>query len=174
MISVSLTDTDVFTAIRSALLVILPAGTEVIRTLANGVPMPIGGFVAMNPVGMKRMNVGVTGFADPGTNPGTKTIETDVQFDVQLDFYGESACAWATMTQALFRDESGVSLFPSTVVPLYADDPQQMPLINGEQQFETRWRVQAAVQFNPATTVSQDFAGALTVTPAGVDAAFKP
>ena len=48
--------------------------------------------------------------------------------------------------------------------PLYCDDGHQMPLINGEFQYEARWTIHARLQINPAISTPQEFADSLTPT----------
>jgi len=49
-----------------------------------------------------------------------------------------------------------------------------MTLINGEQQFEQRWRVEASMQYNPVVTMAQGSATALNVGLVSTDAAYPP
>ena len=93
---------------------------------------------------------------------------------MQLDFYGSSSADWSSMFQTVFRDAWSWDQFPLNIKPLYADDPMQMPLIDGEEQYEQRWRVSCFMQYNPVTTVNQDFATILQVGIEEVDTTFKP
>lgn len=167
-------EVDVFTALRAFLLAVLPAGAEVVQAQNNGVPMPAGGFVAMNNIGIKRLSTNVDTYTPGTSNPGAKSLQTSVQYTVQLDFLGPTADQWAMTAQTMFRDEAGVALFPANVVPLYADDPIQIPLINAEQQYEQRWKLTAELQINPVYSNSQDFAGALKPTLVEIDAVYPP
>ena len=172
--SPSVTEADVFTALRSFLIAVLPAGTEVVQAQNNGVPMPLGPFVAMNSTSIRRLSTNV-GVNVPGSvNPGSQTVSSSVQMSVQLDFFGVGSGDMAVTVQTLFRDGYGVSLFPPTVTPLYADDPVQLPLIGGEANFEQRWKLDAVMQFNPAFSPPLDFANALTVGVVSVDQRFPP
>ncbi len=173
-VSISITDTDVFSALRTFLLASLPSGTEVIQAQNNGVPMPLGGFVAMNNAGTKRLATNVDTYVDPGTNPGTKDVLMKAEYHIDLDFYGPNSAAWANTIQALFRDEYATSSFPSNIQPLYADDPVQVPFIDGEQQYEQRWRMTTVLQYDPVVSVSQDFAGTLTVGIVEIDTKYPP
>lgn len=173
-VTVSLSDQDVFTALRAFLVAVLPTNTEVVQAQDNGVPMPLGGFVAMNNIGQRRLATNQVTYTPGTANPGIQASETDTEYTMQIDFYGTNASGWATIVQTLFRDQYGTSLFPANIQPLYADDPIQIPLINGEEQYEQRWRMKAVMQFNPVVSVPQDFAVSLTVTPADVDVSFPP
>ena len=77
---------------------------------------------------------------------------------MQLDFYGPTSQVFCIETVSLFRDEIATEIFPKNIQPLYADDPHQMPLINGEDQYEQRWRLLATLQYNPILTTAQQSA----------------
>ena len=169
---ISITDQDIFAALRTFLISIVPGATEVVQEQDNQVAMPLGGFVGMNNVGSKRLDTNVTTYT-PGTdNPGSKSVQVATQYTMQLDFYGPSAGDWANTAQILFRDEYATDLFPENIQPLYADDPVQIPLVDGEAQYEQRWKLNAVLQYNPIVTVDQDFAVELAVTPVNVNVAF--
>lgn len=170
-VTIDIIDQQVFGAVRTVLLAILPTGTEVVQGQDNRVAMPLGGFVTMNNAGQARLATNVTQYTPAA---GTKSVQVSTQYDVQLDFYGPLSQSWAMQTQALFRDEFAIDLMPANIQPLYADDPVQLPLIDGEMQYEQRWKVKASVQYNPIVTVSQDFANTLAVILAEVDATFPP
>lgn len=173
--TISIIDTDVFTALRAFLIAVLPTGTEVIQLQDNGVPMPAGGFVGMNNSSNKRLSTNVVSYEDdvPG-GVHNKLIGTPTTYTMALDFYGPSSGPWAATVQALFRDESSSGLFPDGIQPLYADDPIQMPLINGEAQYEDRWRMDAVMEVNAVITIGQEFADALSVGIKSVDAEYPP
>jgi len=172
--SIDITDQDVFTSLKIFIAAILPAGTEIDQAQDNLVSMPAGPFVAMNNVGTRRLSTNTGTYADSGTNPGSKGVQASLEYTIQLDFYGPDAASWANMIQIMFRDEYATASFPSNIQPLYADDPMQIPLISGEEQYVQRWKLNAVLQFNPTVTVDQDFAGALTVDLINVDRNYTP
>lgn len=169
--SIDIVDQQVFGAMRLFLLAVLPSGTEVVQGQDNLVAMPLGGFVTMNNTGQTRLATNVTIYAPLA---GTKSVLAATKYDMQLDFYGPVSQSWAVMAQAMFRDAFATDLMPANIQPLYADNPMQMPLIDGEAQYEQRWKLTASMQYNPIITVGQDFASTLTVIPAEVDATFPP
>lgn len=164
-------DQDVFKAMRTFLLSFLPANTPVIQAQDNRVPMPKQGFVAMNNNGLERLSFNVDSY--DSLNQG-KFVLTGTKYFVQLDFYGNLSQEWATTTVSLFRDEYATEIFPSNIQPLYADDPIQIPLIDGEAQYEQRWKLEATLQYNPIISTSQQSAIALNVELAPIDQTFKP
>lgn len=156
-VTISLDSQDVFKALRTFLIAVLPANTPVVQAQDNSVPMPTVGFVAMNNIGLRRLSTNTNTYHDTGDNPGTRDAMTATEYTMQVDCYGSDSGEWASIIQSLFRDDYGFNLFPDEIKPLYADDPVQMPLINGEQQYEQRWRIKAVMQYNPEMTVPQDF-----------------
>jgi len=92
-----------------------------------------------------------------GTPNGTKAVTQAIEWTVQLDCYGVQSMQWANILTTLFRDEFSCSALKPYIQPLGADDPISLPLINGEQQYEQRWVVEAKFQYNSITTVPQQF-----------------
>lgn len=173
-VTISLTDQDVFSALRGFLVAVLPSGVEVVQSQDNSVPMPLTQFVSMNNIGQRRMSTNKSTYADPVITTGTNTITSNIEYTMQLDLYGANSGAWAAMVQTLFRDAYGVSLFPVGITPLFADDPIQMTLIDGEEQYTQRWIMKAVMQYNPAIVVPQQFAASLTLGIKNVDASYPP
>lgn len=59
------TDSNIFTALRTFLIGILPAGVDVIRAQANRVPQPVGtDFVVMTPLRRERLETNIDSYAD--------------------------------------------------------------------------------------------------------------
>lgn len=83
-VTVSLTEAQILTALRSFLLGILPAGTEVIRGQVNRVPQPAAAdFVVMTPLSQVRLSTNRDVDADAaltGSIAGTVLTVTDVDF----------------------------------------------------------------------------------------------
>lgn len=170
-VTIDIIDQDIFRSMRTFLLTFIPAGVEVVQAQDNRVPMPKGGFIAMNNVGMDRLSFNVDYYQ--AVNQG-KTILTPTKYSMQLDFYGPDAQNWCMETVSLFRDEYATQIFPSNIQPLYADDPVQIPLIDGEAQYEQRWKLVASLQYNPILSTSQQSAIALKIELAPIDQTFNP
>lgn len=161
-----LTLTQAYTALRTFLLGILPAGTEIVQGQANRVPMPqAGNFVVMTAMRMEQMAQTVH-VVTPPTAPapalGTDEIARSVALHLQLDVYGPTSGENATVITTLLRDSYGSEAFDGTGFnPLYAEDPFQMPLVAGEQQWIQRWTIRLALHGHFAVTVPQSFADTL-------------
>ena len=100
-----------------------------------------------------------------------------VEVVVQLDVHGSLSPDNAQIISTLLRDQYGVSAIQainSAITPLHADDPRQMPFINAEQQYETRWIVEAHLQVNQTIKVPQQFADEVRIARVAVDEFIPP
>lgn len=164
-------DQDVFRAMVTFFKSFIPDGVEIVQAQDNRVSMPKGGFIAMNNTGMDRLSFNIDRYQPV---PQGKTILTPTRYSMQLDFYGPISQTWAMQTVALFRDEYATQIFPSNIQPLYADDPVQIPLIDGEAQYEQRWKLVASLQYNPILSTLQQSMLAANIELAPIDQTFKP
>ncbi len=171
--SISITDVDIFTALRTFILACIPSGLEVVKGQDNGVPMPSGNFCTMTAKGNGRIEMNVESYTDSGTNPGIAGHMIPSEFIIQLDFYGTNSAQNAKIIEGLSRSDFALTTFSNAnIKPLYASEPQQIPLINGEEQYEQRWKSDFHIQYNPVITTSQDFAGALAINVISVEATY--
>src|SRR5574337_877886 len=161
MATVSITESNVLTALRTFILSLVTC--EVVQGLGNRSAMPPTDFIAMTPLSMTIIETNVSTYSDAPGN-GTQNVMRPTRLDVQIDCYGSTAFDRATIISTMLRSEYACNSFAASgfdVQPLYADDPKQLPFINGEDQYEQRFTFAAALQFNPVVTVPQDFATAL-------------
>lgn len=105
---------------------------------------------------------------------GQLSIMQPTQWEVQLDVHGPDSADNAQIISTLFRDGYATENFSDLVSPLYADDPQQIPFINGEDQYENRWVINAVMQVNPVVAVPQQYADTIDITLQNVEATFPP
>ncbi len=112
---------------------------------------------------------------------GTESIEQPTEMVVQMDVHSANVLDSGDMAQTistLMRDTFATDFFAALapplngIVPLLADDPVQRPFLNAEQQYETRWVVEARLQANPVITIPEQFADAADVGIVSVDANF--
>jgi hypothetical protein len=169
-ITTSITEMQVFTVLRAFILSIV--NCEVVRTPVNRVAMPLGDFIALTPLSNIPLSTNVTTYA-----AASKNVKRASQFTIQIDCYGPGAGDRATAISTLLRDAYAVEQFALSgvdVVPLYAGDAHQLPLVDGEQQYSERWTFEAVLQFNPVMTTPQDSALALTIAVKDVDRTYPP
>ena len=165
--TLSLTESQALDALRAFLLAVFPTGMECVRGQDNCVPPPHGtNYAVLTPILRERIETNIDGYADGyPTTPGTKSVLQPVKLTVQVDLYGPTSADNAQIITTLYRDEWAASAFVASgydVTPLYTSDPHQSASLDGEQQIENRWTLDAVMQCNAVVTISQDFAAALT------------
>ncbi len=177
-VSIDLTDEDIYTALRTLLLAILPSGIEVIEAQINRAAPPKGpDYVVMNGVNRSRLSTNVENWTVSNPNPVTNTTQVSLEVQVQIDIHGPNGADNSTIIEALFRSGYGCDAFAASgfaIQPLYVDEAKQIPFIDGEQQYEDRWTFNAHMQANPVITRSQDFANQAIIDVINVDATYPP
>ena len=147
------------------------ADGTLIQSQSSGTPGGVGVYVlsaAVGPISAETMAA------------GAHTVTQAQHLVMQLDVHGAdfaSAGTNAALISTLFRDPYGydqlVAVDPN-VTPLHADEPRQMPFINAEQQYESRWVVEAHLEVNQSVTIPQQFADQLTLDVVSVEATYPP
>jgi len=135
-------------------------GAKVIRAQVNRTPMPQGNFVVLTELFSVDLSIPRENF-DSVNNAIDLTGPTRI--DVQIDFYGENCGDYCKAVQAAFRTPFAYNNFPINVKPLYTSDGIQAPLINGQQQWQSRWTLTVSLQYNPVIEIPQDSATALDI-----------
>lgn len=108
---------------------------------------------------------------------GSSNMLQATRVTVQVDAYGPASADYAQILTTTFRDSFAVDQFALSgfdVAPLYADDANQIPLIDGESQYESRWTIKCVLQCNPVVSFPLQFADALQVELIDVDAKYPP
>lgn len=173
----SITDVQIMTVLRAVLLLIVPEGCEVLRGEVNRVPEPAGeDFVIVSPRLRGRLSTGVETWE--GAAPEAIDVATSTDITVQLDVHGplsaDTATAlvtalrssWAADTFATLTptvSQTGLAVPAGILSPLYADDAQYLPFVNGEQQTEWRYVIAAHFQATPVLSTPMQFADTLAV-----------
>lgn len=151
--SISITDSQVFAAVRSYILSLLP-DVEVIQAQGNDVSMPKNGFIAMNNVSKTRLATNTRTYDRVN---GKQITLAPTKYRMQLDFYGKTSGEWAEIVFATFRDHYGCDHFPKNIQPLFCEPPMQLPLIDGEDNYTQRWKMDVALQYNPQVSTPMQF-----------------
>lgn len=103
---------------------------------------------------------------------GAVSNELHTGYWYQVDCYGPQAPDWANTIAAMWRTMwSTDALRGAALIPLYADQPQQLNIVNGEGQYEQRYMVKLHAQVNQVATAPQPFfteAPATTATPVDI------
>lgn len=173
---ISIADDLIFQQFRAFVLTVLATENplpEVVRNPGNGVAMPAAPFISMNPSQSAKLSFPISNYTDPGVPGGTRDYTQHLRYSMQVDCYGPNSAQWAAILSTLFFSEYAVSQMGPSIVPLYCDEPQQLPLTNAEAQFEQRWSFSVLFQYNPVVSVPQDFASHLTINLKEVDTEYK-
>lgn len=173
--TISVTESMLYTALRTFLLGLVSC--PVLQSQQNRVAMPTGNFILMTSLMTPALSTDRVAFVPGQSNPGNETHSRSMRWDVQLDCYGPSAADMAALIATTFKTDYATRQFALAAIelqPLYANDPRQMTIIDSEQQYEPRWIIELALQYNPVVTLPQDYAMSLSVIPAEVDAVFPP
>jgi hypothetical protein len=165
--TVSIAQSDLQTILRSFILSLIDC--EVVAGLDNGVPMPVNPFVAVTPLYFNRLATNEPTYTDPGIGQGTSGVKQSISYTWQIDCYGPQSSDWAAILTTMFRDSYGVDFMAPIAAPLYADDPKQMPVVDGEENFEQRWLITAVLQYNPVVTIPVQYFNVINITSIDVD-----
>ena len=173
-VAIGLTESDVFTTLRTALLSWLPGNTPVIKAQQNRVPEPIeSDFVVMLPVFRRRLSTNLVTYSDGFdlSLPSTRTDTQETEITIQLDVHGPHSADNSTVVSTLFRSGVACEAFAATglpIAPLYSTDPRQLVFVNSEDQFEDRWTFDVVLQANIDVTTPQQFAAEVDVNTSGI------
>jgi hypothetical protein len=160
----TVTDVQIFTAVRALLLAIVPDGVEVFRGEVNRVPEPIGpNFVILTARTRVRLSTPVESWT--GRAPVGLAVETSFDVTVQVDVHGPlSADIASVIVGALHSSWAFDTLAaqdPAVLAPLYCGDPQSMPFVGETQQTEWRYVIDAHFEAKPALSTPAQFADTL-------------
>jgi hypothetical protein len=179
--TISLTEVQTLTALRTVLLGILPDGVECIRAQQNRVPEPQGAdFCIFSAILRTRLATNTDTYTDaPLATPpvGTRNSLAPVQLTVQIDIHGPESGNNAALISTLMRDEYACIAFAGTgfdVQPLYADDPRETEFLNAEQMTEYRWSVDVVLQANSVIGTPQAFADVIDVGLISAEVTYPP
>lgn len=82
------------------------------------------------------------------------TIQNSRAFMMQLDFYGEQAFDRVTKCATMWRSQYTTNKL-QTIQPLYANNPRNMEFVNEQDQYEKRFLLEIALQYNPYYTYAE-------------------
>jgi hypothetical protein len=163
----SITVDAVIDALKAFLLPFIPDGqNKIVRGQVNRAAQPADPCIVMTElltVDLSRPRTDYQPPTDPIPAIGAATLHGPARIDVQLDFYGELSSDYCKAVKNAFCTMWAASQFPKNIQPLYASDGVQSPMVSGEAQWQSRWTLTVSLQYNPVTTVPQDFADELAV-----------
>jgi hypothetical protein len=148
--------TDIFGALRLALQSVFGSDLEVIKGLSNYVAQPLGDYIAMTPLLMERLSTNGSEYTET-----TRTEKTDIDYHVQLDFYGKQSSNRVTTIFTLWRSDV---LFQYGITPFYTSEPRQLQFVGGDSTMIERWSMDVHLAYNPNIILPQQTANQLTAS----------
>ena len=162
MVTISIKEVELIEALQSFFIEITGIPPEnALAGQQNRNEMPLGDFIIMTPMRQVGLSTNRVTYDDNGVyGEGKQLNQRSTQWPCQIDCYGPNAADNAAIIGALIRTDYACEWFRENgpvLTPLYCSDPHQTTMINGEQQYESRWTLDFIGQFNPSVTTPQFF-----------------
>ena len=143
----------------------LITGANVLKGFQNMTSTPLGSYIVVQPGIKQRANQGVRTY-DPVAL--LQQVERDSIYAYQVDCYGPAGPDQADIVSIAWRSLWACDYFagnlvtptpgaPLPVTPLYADEPVQLNIVNGELAYEQRFMLKLYLQANTVVSLPQDF-----------------
>lgn len=153
MAQLNIDQQELYREIRLFLLGLFPGATlQIIQSIQNNQPLPENAIV-MQVLFDSNMDESVTTY----NPPNEAMVQNSVEVRVQLDFYGAMAESRSRIVANLWKNYYGTDNM-EICKPLYVQSRQRHPYINDSNQYEDRFILDLALQYNPEITHEQDFA----------------
>lgn len=153
MAQLNISNQDLYRELRLFLLGLFPdAARQIVQSTQNNQPLPENAIV-MQVLFDSNMDESVTTY----NPPNEAMVQNSVEVRVQLDFYGAMAESRSRIVANLWKNYYGTDNM-TICKPLYVQSRQRRPYINDSNQYEDRFILDLAIQYNPTVTHSQDFA----------------
>lgn len=133
---------------------------QIIRGQQNRVAPPRGPFVEVTELRQVDLETPIVTNDVPNAQVvvlGPKRI------DIQIDFYGPASGDQCTAVKGVYRSYLATAAFPDGITPLYCTDGTQAPLLDAEEQYESRWTLTASLQYNSTVSIPLQFANNLAL-----------
>lgn len=166
MLSIDVTNQQIFTAVKAFFVQIFDNTVEIIAGQQNLLSMPKNDFILLNQGIIKRLATNTHEYIDTGNigiYQGTKNMYSPTEVSISTDIYGKSSPDLIAILQTVFKDAYTYDSFPINIKPLYITDPFQMPLIDGEKQYTNRWHTDIHLMYTPKVGVNQQYSDELDI-----------
>lgn len=143
---------DIYADVRAWLLKLFPAW-EVVRSYSNNVPLPNVPFILLHILHERDLSTRTHNY---DVDAGTAQVGSTVHLEMQIDCYGEESGTAARTIAQLWQDFQAAEHL-QVCQPLYCEQPRHIPMTNEVSDFEMRWSLTVALNYNPSITHAQDF-----------------
>ena len=159
MATLSVDHQELYKEIRLFLLGLFPdAAMQIIQSTQNNQPLPENAIV-MQFLFDSNMDEAVTTYSPPTE----AHVQNSVQARMQLSFYGKQAEARSRIVANLWKNYYSSDNM-TICKPLYVQSRHRLPYINDSNNYEDRFILDLALQYNPYVTHAQDFTQEARVT----------
>jgi len=137
----------------------LPAAA-VFKGYQNNTATATGSYVVLSPGIKTRQDQGRRSYTVDPLDPlnGTQDVARHTTYSYQVDCYGQLGPDVADIIAIAWRSLWGCDrLAGAAITPLYADEPQQLNIVNSEQLYEQRFMLKLFAQVNQIVNLPQDF-----------------
>lgn len=161
---ISATEGDIYLDVRQFMLRLFPGSEkQIIQSSQNNMPLPYGAIV-MHVLFEKNLDESSTFYTTPSlSKSGAAHVQNSVEVRMQLSFYGDDAQVRSRTVCNLWKNHYGSDAL-SQCQPLYVYSYQRLPYINDSNNYEDRFILDLALQYNPYVTHAQDFTQEARVT----------
>lgn len=135
---------------------------QIVKSAQNQTALPFNAIV-MSILMDNDLDYGVVSY-DPKNDKAA--VQNSVKVRLQLSFYGKQAEKRSRMVDTLWRTLYGADNL-KLCKPLYVHSRERHPYINESNQYEERYLLDLALQYNPQVVYAQDFTGSaeIEITP---------
>lgn len=153
---------QVFDALWGWVASLFDAGTQanIFKGFQNQTSTPLGSYVVIQPGIKLRQDQARRDYVPTVPDPtiGVVNVTRGTTYSYQVDCYGQDGANMADIITIAWRSMWACDqLEVAVITPLYADEPQQLNLVNGEAQFEQRFMTKLYLQTNTVVALPQDF-----------------
>lgn len=144
----------------------IPDAGKVFKGFQNTTATATGNYVVLSPGVKQRQDQGRRSYTRDVGDPlvGTQDVARHTTYSYQVDCYGQLGPDVADIIAIAWRSLWGCDqLVGAAVTPLYADEPQQLNVVNSENIYEQRFMLRLFAQVNQVVSLPQDFFNAIEV-----------
>lgn len=169
MATIALPENTVFDALWAwiaALVVDQVPADAVFKGFQNSTATATGNYVVLSPGLKQRQDQGRRSYTVDSQDPltGVVNVSRHTTYSYQVDCYGQLGADVADIIAIAWRSLWGCDrLEGAAITPLYADEPQQLNVVNSENIYEQRFMLRLFAQVNQVVTLPQDFFNAVEV-----------
>ncbi|EIC83986.1 hypothetical protein [Serratia sp. M24T3] len=169
-VSNSLSQSDMFTALRKFLLLLVDV--PVIQSQQNKVSIPEGNFIAMTSLGEDVKSTNRIDYDNGTSTPGDEVHQRTALWRVQLDCFGSESESMAGLISTTFRSEWACEAFKSfgyPLAPVSTGDLRQTAFINSESGYGDRWTLDVTLVIDRSITLPRYFFDSVELEAYSVD-----